>query len=201
MTVRVGAGTTVAELDDALGTHGQCVALPAHDGATVGGVLAVGRSGIRRLGWGPVRDTVLEVRYVSADGRLIKGGGPTVKNVSGYDLPRLFVGSLGTLGIIAEVVLRVRPIPACERWFRGETDPFVLLHRLHRPTTILWDGTTTWVLLDGHPDDVAAQGRLADLRATEGPPPSLSELRHRWSLAPSELAALPADGHGPFLAE
>ena len=74
--------------------------------------LAVGHSGIRRLGWGPVRDTVLEVRYVSADGRLIKGGGPTVKNVSGYDLPRLFVGSLGTLGIIAEVVLRTRPVPA-----------------------------------------------------------------------------------------
>ena len=50
-------------------------------------MLAVGHSGIRRLGWGPVRDTVLEVRYVSADGTLIKGGGPTVKNVSGYDLP------------------------------------------------------------------------------------------------------------------
>jgi len=201
MTVRVRAGTTVAELDDVLGEHGQCVALPAHDGATVGGVLAVGRSGIRRLGWGPVRDTVLEVRYVSADGRLIKGGGPTVKNVSGYDLPRLFVGSLGTLGIIAEVVLRVRPVPACERWFSGEVDPFALLQQLHRPTCILWDGATTWVLLDGHPDDVAAQGRLVGSHVSDGPPQSLADLRHRWSLAPSDLAALPGDGFGPFLAE
>ena len=159
MTVRVRAGTTVADLDDALGEHGQCVAVPAFEGATVGGVVAVGHSGIRRLGWGPVRDTVLEVRYVSADGCLIKGGGPTVKNVSGYDIPRLFVGSLGTLGIIAELVLRTRPVPPCERWFTGEADPFALLHRLHRPGCVMWDGTTTWLLLDGHPDDVDAQGR------------------------------------------
>src|SRR5207244_3487173 len=78
MIVRCGAGTTVAELDQALAEHGQCVALPAWpqrpgaattDGATVGGVLAVGRSGVRRLGYGPVRDVLLEARYVSADGR------------------------------------------------------------------------------------------------------------------------------------
>jgi glycolate dehydrogenase FAD-binding subunit len=201
MTVRVRAGTTVAALDDALGRHGQCVAIPANDGATVGGVLAVGHSGIRRLGWGPVRDALLEVRYVSADGVLIKGGGPTVKNVSGYDMPRLFVGSLGTLGIIAEVVLRTRPIPACERWFSGETDPFALLQRLHRPGCILWDGTTTWLLLDGHRDDVDAQGHRAGLAETDGAPASLAALPHRWSLPPSQLASLPSDEHGPFLAQ
>jgi glycolate oxidase FAD binding subunit len=201
MTVRVRAGTTVAELDAVLGEHGQCVALPAYDGATVGGVLAVGRSGLRRLGWGPVRDTVLEVRYVAADGKVIKGGGPTVKNVSGYDLPRLFVGSLGTLGIIAEVVLRTRPVPACEQWFKGETDPFRLLHRLHRPACVLWDGTTTWLLLDGHAADVEAEGRLAGMDETDGPPSSLGALTHRWSLPPAQLASLPSDGHGPFVAE
>ena len=165
MTARVRAGTTVAELDDALGAHGQCVALPSWDGATIGGVLAVGHSGLRRLGWGPIRDVLLEVRYVSADGRLVKGGGPTVKNVSGYDLPRLFVGSLGTLGVIAEVVVRTRPVPACERWFKGEgADPFALVRRLYRPAAVLWDGTTTWLLLDGHPTDVADQARLAGLQ-------------------------------------
>jgi glycolate oxidase FAD binding subunit len=201
MTVRVRAGTTVAELDDALSAHGQCVAMPAYEGATVGGVLAVGQSGLRRLGWGPVRDTVLEVRYVSSDGHLIKGGGPTVKNVSGYDVPRLFVGSLGTLGIIGEVVLRTRPVPACERWLSGETDPFALLHRLHSPACILWDGTTTWLLLDGHPDDVDAQGRLAGLQNAGGPPESLRALPHRWSMPPSQLVSLPSDGDGPFLAE
>jgi len=201
MTVRVRAGTAVAALDDSLGEHGQCVALPANDGATVGGVLSVGHSGIRRLGWGPVRDAVLEVRYVSAEGVLVKGGGPTVKNVSGFDLPRLFVGSLGTLGIMAEVVLRTRPLPACEQWFSGEADPFALVHQLHRPASILWDGTTTWLLLDGHPKDVESQGKLSGLAVSSAPTHAMSSLPHRWSLRPSQLRSLPSDGHGPFLAE
>src|SRR3954471_1572440 len=66
MTVRCGAGTPVAELDAALGEHGQCVALAGEHEATVGGVLAVGRSGLRRLREGPMRDVLLEARYVSA---------------------------------------------------------------------------------------------------------------------------------------
>src|SRR4051794_7411363 len=157
MTVRVRAGTSVADLDAALADAGQCVALPDEPGATVGGVLAVGHSGLRRLGWGPVRDVVLEVRYVSADGEVVKGGGPTVKNVSGFDLPRLLVGSLGTLGVLAEVVLRTRPLPAAEAWFAAHdgADPFAIGRALHRPACVLWDGTCTWVLLDGHPDDIA----------------------------------------------
>lgn len=201
MTVRVRAGTTVADLDAELAAAGQCVALPSWTGATIGGVLAVGHSGLRRLGWGPVRDAVLEVRYVSAEGRVVKGGGPTVKNVSGYDVPRLFVGSLGTLGVIGEVVLRTRPISAFERWFAGEgVDPFVLLRRTYRPTSVLWDGTTTWMLLDGHPDDVDAQGRASGL--SEIDPSTLPALPpHRWSLPPSELTNLPGDGHGAFVAE
>lgn len=201
MTARVRAGTTVAELDDALGAHGQCVALPSWSGATVGGVVAVGHSGLRRLGWGPVRDAVLEVRYVSAEGRLIKGGGPTVKNVSGYDLPRLFVGSLGTLGVIAEVVLRTRPVPKCEQWFMAErADPFELARRLYRVASVLWDGTTTWALLEGHPSDVAEQARVSGLREID--PSGLPPLpKHRWSVVPSTLPALPDDGNGPFVAE
>jgi glycolate oxidase FAD binding subunit len=147
-----------------------------------------------------VRDTVLEVRYVSAEGALVKGGGPTVKNVSGYDLPRLMVGSLGTLGIIGEVVLRTRPVPACERWFAGQSDPFELLHRLYRPAAVLWDGTTTWVLLDGHPADVDAQAIVAGLAEVDAGP-SAAALLFRWSMKPSDLASLPSDGNGPFLAQ
>jgi glycolate dehydrogenase FAD-binding subunit len=202
MTARVRAGTAVADLDAALAEVGQTVALPAWPGATVGGVLAVGHSGLRRLGWGPVRDTVLEVRYVSAEGNLVKAGGPTVKNVSGFDLCRLLVGSLGTLGLMAEVVLRTRPLPGVERWLAGPADPFALVARLHRPASVLWNGTTTWVLLDGHPADVAAQAAMAGLPdAPGGGPPTLPP--HRWSLRPSELAAL-ADaggGVGDFVAE
>jgi FAD/FMN-containing dehydrogenase len=195
MTVRVGAGTTVAELDAALAEVGQTVALPAWDGATVGGILAVGHSGLRRLGWGPVRDVLLEARVVTADGRVVKAGGPTVKNVSGYDLCRLLVGSLGTLAFTAEVVLRTRPLPPAERWLAGEADPFALVERLYRPAAVLWDGTTTWVLLDGHPDDVAAQSALAGL-ADAGGPPALPG-PNRWSLRPSELPALGGGGSGP----
>jgi glycolate oxidase FAD binding subunit len=147
-----------------------------------------------------VRDVVLEVRYVSAEGRLVKGGGPTVKNVSGYDLPRLFVGSLGTLGVIAEVVLRTRPVPACEAWFAAEeVDPFELARRLYRVASVLWDGTTTWALLEGHPSDVAEQARTSGLREVDTSSlPPLPE--HRWSLPPSALAAL-RDDDGPFVAE
>lgn len=199
MTVRVRAGTTVVDLDAALADAGQCVALPDHPGATVGGVLAIGRSGIRRLGWGPVRDAVLEVRYVTAEGAVATAGGPTVKNVSGYDLCRLLVGSLGTLGLLAEVVLRTRPLPAVERWHRADgADPWELRARLLAPSSVLWDGDRTWVLLGGHEADVVAQARSAGLAPADGPPPLPP---HRWSLPPAALADLPGDGQGRFVAE
>ena len=200
MTVRVRAGTTVADLDAALAEHGQTVALPAWPGATVGGVLAVGRSGVRRLGYGPVRDTVLEVQAVSASGAIVKAGGPTVKNVSGYDLARLIVGSLGTLAFIGEVVLRTRPIAATTRWLSASVDPFDALARLHRPTALQWDGSTTWACIEGHPDDVDAQAVLIGADDAAGPP----ELPpHRWSLRPEEVRALPdrAAATGRFVAE
>jgi FAD/FMN-containing dehydrogenase len=199
MTVRVRAGTTVVDLDAALADAGQCVALPDHPGATVGGVLAVGRSGLRRLGWGPVRDAVLEVRFVTAEGAVATAGGPTVKNVSGYDLCRLLVGSLGTLGLLAEVVLRTRPLPAVERWHLAVgADPWELRARLLAPTSMLWDGDRTWVLLGGHGADVEAQARHAGLEPADGPPPLPP---HRWSLPPADLADLPDDGQGRFVAE
>jgi glycolate oxidase FAD binding subunit len=201
MTVRVGAGTTLEELGDALAPGGQRVTLPVWPGATVGGVLAVGRAGVERLGWGPARDAVLEIRYVSADGDVVKAGGPTVKNVSGYDLVRLLVGSLGTLGLIGEVVLRTRPRPDVAQWFAAEgADPWAARAALHHPSAVLWDGTTTWILLEGQRDDVKAQAAAAGMAggAVEGPPPLPA---NRWSLPPGDLRSLPHDGDGPFVAE
>jgi len=196
MTISCGAGTSVAEVDAALAEYGQCLAIP--DPGTIGGALAVGQSGLRRLGWGPVRDTMLQARYVSASGDLVKVGGPTVKNVSGFDLCRLLVGSRGTLGFLAEVILRTRPLPTGERWFTSERDPWGLLGQLYRPTAVLWDGRVTWVLLDGHADDVAQQVRVGDLQEADGPP----ELPgHRWSMPPSELSSLATHEVGTFVAE
>ena len=203
MTVRVGAGTTVAELDDVLAESGQCVVLPTAPGATVGGVLAVGRSGTRRLGWGPVRDAVLEIRYVGAEGALVTAGGPMIKNVSGFDLCRLLVGSLGTLGLIGEVVLRTRPIPEEERWLTGPVDPALTLDELATAVTVFWDGATTWVRLSGLAADVRAEsGRATALGLGPCDRPPEPPRGGRWSLPPAELASLP--GRHPelrFLAE
>ena len=196
MTICCGAGTPVADVDAALAEHGQCLAIP--DAGTIGGALAVGHSGIRRLGWGPVRDTVLQARYVSAAGQLVKAGGPTVKNVSGFDLCRLLVGSRGTLGFLADVILRTRPVPVGETWFESEQAPWELLRTLYRPTSVPWDGRTTWVLLDGHPADVAEQARACGLRPVEDPP---ALPPYRRSIPPSAVGALSADDVGAFVAE
>jgi glycolate oxidase FAD binding subunit len=202
MVVRVGAGTTVAELSAVLAGGGQQVPLdprlPAS--ATVGGVLAVGRSGVRRLRYGHVRDTLLEVRMVTADGRLVKAGGPVVKNVSGYDLCRLFVGSLGTIGFAAEVVLRCTPLAPVSVWLRSDegADPFAARDRLFRPSSILWDGVTTWVLLEGHAADVAAERAALGAGWTEVEAPPALPSGGRRSVRPSELRELEGSG---FVAE
>jgi glycolate oxidase FAD binding subunit len=194
MIVSCGAGTPVDELQRAVAERGQLVALPR--GGTVGGALAVGRSDVLRLGRGPVRDTVLQARVVNADGNVVKAGGPTVKNVSGFDLCRLFVGSLGTLAFLGDVILRTRPAATASRWYRSEEgcDPFELFAALYRPTSVLWDGTSTWVLLEGDPADVREQAAAHRLGEASGPPP-LPLYRH--SLPPSELRGLT----GRFVAE
>ncbi len=196
MTVACGAGTPVAELDAALAACGQRVSLP--EGGSVGGALAVGRSGIRRLGDGPARDALLQARVVTSDGVVAKAGGPTVKNVSGFDLCRLLVGSHGTLAFVGDVILRTWPRPACSSWFGGEVDPFVVRRALYRPTAILWDGTATWVWLEGHPDDVAAQASIVGLAEVDGPPPLPTGGRR--SLPPADLRGLDGE-HGRFVAE
>jgi FAD/FMN-containing dehydrogenase len=195
MVVRCGAGTTVAELDAVLAASGQMVPLDAAEPgrATVGGVLAVGRSGLRRLRYGPVRDVLLEARYVSAEGRLVKAGGPVVKNVSGFDLCRLLVGSLGTLGVLGEVVVRARPRPRVARWFRvAGADPFDLRRRLFAPSALLWDGSSVWALLEGHGADVASEAALLGAAAGEVEGPPALPAGGRLSLRPGELHRLPS---------
>ena len=148
MTMRCGAGTAVADVDAALAEVGQCAALPL--GGTVGGALSVGHSDIRRLGYGPVRDVLLQACYVSDAGEVVQAGGPTVKNVSGFDLCRLLVGARGTLGFLGDVILRTRPRPTHSQWFTVEVhDPFPTFARLYRPASVLWNGSRLWALARG----------------------------------------------------
>jgi glycolate oxidase FAD binding subunit len=120
LVARVQAGVTVAQLAGVLGGAGQQLALdvPPAGGAarsgspTIGGVLATGIAGPRRLRYGTPRDLVIGVTAIRADGVITRSGGKVVKNVAGYDLGKLFAGSYGTLGLIAEAVFRLHPLPA-----------------------------------------------------------------------------------------
>lgn len=111
MTVRVDAGVTVGALAGVLEAAGQWLPLdpPRAEAMTIGGLVAADRNGPLRLGFGTVRDWLIGVRAVMADGAVVRGGGQVVKNVAGYDLPRLFAGSFGTLGVLVEAIFKVRP--------------------------------------------------------------------------------------------
>jgi glycolate oxidase FAD binding subunit len=113
LTVTVEAGTKLAALQEILAAERQFLALdpPYPNRATVGGVLATNLNGPRRSFYGSVRDLVIGMRVALLKGELIKAGGKVVKNVAGYDMCKLFVGSLGSLGIITEATLRVTPLP------------------------------------------------------------------------------------------
>jgi glycolate oxidase FAD binding subunit len=116
-TVTVQAGLPLATLQAHLATTGQWLALdpPLRPGATVGGLIATALAGSRRLRYGGVRDQILGVQVALADGTIARGGGKVVKNVAGYDLPKLFTGSLGTLGVILSASFRLYPLPADSR--------------------------------------------------------------------------------------
>ncbi|WP_059105720.1 FAD-binding oxidoreductase [Shouchella shacheensis] len=117
MTVTVKAGTNVHELQAYLAEHQQKFAfdLPADEEATIGGIIASNESGPKRLGYGSARDQVIGLRVIYPDGRLIRTGGKVVKNVAGYDMNKLFIGAMGTLGVISEVTMKLRPLPKHER--------------------------------------------------------------------------------------
>ena len=113
LTVRVQAGMTVSQLDATLSQDGKYVPLapPLAHRATVGGTLATGISGPMRAAYGLPRDWLIGISVVGADGTMSKAGGQVVKNVTGYDLNRLYTGSLGTLAVITEATFKITPAP------------------------------------------------------------------------------------------
>src|SRR6478736_2819398 len=125
MTITVQAGVTIARLRDVLKAEGQQlpVDVPFPDRATLGGAVATNASGPRRFGHGTLRDYVIGISVVDDRGEEMKGGGRVVKNVAGYDLMKLYTGSLGTLGIITQLTLKVKPRPEASRWVVITTVP------------------------------------------------------------------------------
>ncbi|MBI3457192.1 MAG: FAD-binding oxidoreductase [Candidatus Rokubacteria bacterium] len=122
LTMSVEAGATLGQVNTHLRPYRQLLPLdpPRADGSTVGGIIATAASGPYRARYGTIRDLLLGVTVVRADGTVVKGGGRVVKNVTGYDMPKLHVGALGTLGVVVAAHLRLHPMPETETtWLFG----------------------------------------------------------------------------------
>lgn len=195
LTLTVGAGMPVTDVAELTAGAGQCwPQAEVRPRSTVGGVLAAAASGRERLRRGAVRDSLLEVVIATGDGRLVKAGGRTVKGVSGFDIPRLAVGSLGTLGVIVQATVKLWPLPPARGWFAAEApldERAALAERLAsgpmRPTSVILTPGSIAVELAGPPEDVRPPEGLAPASAPpapegEGlveagvPPPRLPEL-------------------------
>jgi glycolate oxidase FAD binding subunit len=180
MTITLKAGVTVAALQRLLAGENQRLPIdvPRPEQATIGGTLAANVSGPRRLGYGTARDYVLGMSVVNDEGHEVKAGGRVVKNVAGYDLPKLHIGALGTLGVITQVTLKLRPLPEATALIAVGCDSAglsSLLDRLHgsrtRPVSLdLLNGPAArtlamagpalpaaeWVVVVGYEDNMSA---------------------------------------------
>ncbi len=166
LTATVQAGMTLGALQRELGARGQWLSLdPAHaDEATLGGIVSSNAAGPRRHLYGACRDLVIGLTVVTATGALVKGGGKVVKNVAGYDLPKLFVGAFGTLGVVVEVTVKLRPRPDTDRMVvarfaslkeAGSAARAVMGSDLLPSALDLVDGETLRALALGGPDGAA----------------------------------------------
>ena len=165
------AGTPLAEIEALLAEQNQMLAFePPHfgDAATLGGSIAAGLSGPRRPYAGAARDFVLGVRLIDGTGQPLRFGGQVIKNVAGYDVSRLMVGALGTLGLITEVSLKVLPQPAAETTLQFELDEAAAILRMNQwagqplpLSAASWHAGLLAVRLSGAASAVhAAQARL-----------------------------------------
>ena len=174
--VRVQSGMRFRDLQERLAGSDQMLGVDPPEegrGATVGGIVASNSSGPRRYRYGTIRDLIIGITVVLADGTVARAGGKVVKNVAGYDLSKLFTGSLGTLGVIAECNFRLHPRPETARTVAvelpdtssaGEASQ-AILHAQLVPSAVelCWSGETRLltVLIEGIPSGVEAQAETA----------------------------------------
>ena len=174
--VRVQSGIRFGDLQERLAGSDQMLGVDppeAGEGATVGGIVAANSSGPKRYRYGTIRDLIIGITVVLADGTVAKAGGKVVKNVAGYDLSKLFTGSLGTLGVIAECNFRLHPRPETARTVAVELPDTAsagaasqaILHAQVVPSAVelLWGDDTRMltVLIEGIPSGVEAQAETA----------------------------------------
>jgi glycolate oxidase FAD binding subunit len=188
LIVHAQAGITLAALQQAVAPAGQRLALdPPHPG-TLGGLIATAGSGPLRYSHGAVRDLLIGITIVRADGMVAKAGGKVVKNVAGYDLGKLLAGSWGTLGVITEAIFRLHPLPAASRWVVAPAaDPHTLVQAVVHSQTVPSaveldrpaDGPATLaVLVEGTEAGVAA--RVAALRDLLGAGAAVQDTAPGW---------------------
>jgi glycolate oxidase FAD binding subunit len=165
LVVTAQAGVPLATLQEHLAPARQWLALdPPEPGATVGGVVAAAASGPRRLLYGTPRDLLIGITVVLADGTVAKSGGKVVKNVAGYDLGKLFTGSFGTLGVIAECTFRLHPLAPARRVVTAiAEDPAAAADRVFAtgavPSALQWDGESLVAVFESIEPAAEAQAR------------------------------------------
>jgi glycolate oxidase FAD binding subunit len=168
LTIVVEGGVRLVDLHDLLVSNGQTAILPEQAArATVGGVVAAGASGYRRLRYGPTRDRVLQVTLATGYGQLVTAGGRVVKNSTGYDLPRLAVGSLGSLGLIGSVCLKLWPQPLHTATIAVE-DPASAFARLYRPLALIETESGAWAFVGGTHEELSAHAEVVGTAADDG---------------------------------
>jgi glycolate oxidase FAD binding subunit len=190
MIAVVEAGMACVDLEEQLGERGQTAILPEGSATgTVGGMIATGSSGYRRYRYGPTRDRVLEVTLATGDGRVVTSGGRLVKNVTGYDIPRMVTGSFGSLGLIGRACLKLWPIPPVRGTVEVES-PEQAMERAFRPQAVLETPARTLVYLAGTAEEVEGQASALGSEYENGhrwPDPAQGVVRFSVRVSPSKL--------------
>ena len=153
LMISLYAGSTIADINIALQTAHQRILIP--EIGTIGGAIATRRNGLRGIHHQTLPNNVLRCSVIAADGSIYQSGGQVVKNVSGFDLVKLLVGSWGLLGLIVEVTMRTEPIPQASQWlYSSEPSAVEQVNNLYRPAVVTHISDVTYVLLEGNELDV-----------------------------------------------
>ena len=205
LTIVVEAGAKVGAVEQMLAERGQTALLPeTAPASTIGGVLSAGVSGYLRARFGPTRDRVLQVTVATGDGRIVTGGGRVVKNVSGYDLPRIVTGAFGSLGVVVSVCLKLWPLPAV-RATVPVADPVKAWRAAYRPAAVLQTAERSLAYLQGTEAEVASQAAVLGGSPEVGfawPAPPSGEVLVSVRVRPSRImAAIGRLGGAPFVAQ